>query len=399
MTSSYKILFSIDLLNDYYKDGRCPDFSIIPSSETRLLFRNCQLLYKNIGNRLVVLTKVKNDSNPIENGKPFMHIDPDTKFNFYLSLNKPEFTSFTNIDLDGFGTMRFYFTNLNRNKHQSFSHLTAAINDYDNTKQYQPGDFADDGTKKIFECIKTTTGHNTTNINFWVSRDDVQFVSSADFLQPKNTLLNYRAATAATAFKVYAYALDTISNKYASLAFAKTITFNSPVSNLQVDLSKLMKGKYRLTVNNEDLFIYIDDEMIYGGYFGVVEILTHLPNGDDFAFLDVNGKPAEREYFIRFANRLAKWKYITPRHGVIDITHPTNKYTFNPEPLPSPNTEYFESNVPVPLTQLPEEFTLQVSAQVSSSSPRAPGPDISVPGVITRPSPDNDFFCNIYLNY
>ena len=39
MTSSYKILFSVDLLNDYYKEQLCSDFSIIPSAETALLLR------------------------------------------------------------------------------------------------------------------------------------------------------------------------------------------------------------------------------------------------------------------------------------------------------------------------------------------------------------------------
>jgi len=399
MTMSYKILFSVDLLNDYYKDGLCSDFSIIPSSETAILLKNFQLVYKNIGNRLVILSKLKKDDNPVENGKPFTPINTDAKFVFYLSLNKPDFISFSNINLDGLRTKRFYFTNLNKNKHQTFSHLTAPIDNYDNTKQYLPGDLADDGTKKIFECIKTSTGHNTTDTAFWMSRDDVQFGSATDFIQPTNAIFNYHASNADTLFKVNVFGFDAITNNYTLLALTNTLTFIAPTTNMQIDLSKLNKGKYRITINTEELFAYVDDDFIYGGYFGAIEIFSFFPNGDDFAFLDANGKPAEKEYFIRFANRLAKWKYITPKHGVIDITHPSNKYTFNPEPLPPPNTEYFESNIPVPLTQFPEEFTLQVSPQLGSSSPRAPGPDISVPGVITKPAPGDDFYCNIYINY
>jgi hypothetical protein len=399
MTSSYKILFSVDILNDYYREMLCSDFTIIPSAETALFLKKQQLLYKNIGNRLIILSKIKSDNLPAEDGKPFTPIDINSKFVFYLGLNKPEFTSFTNINLDGLNTQRFYFTNLDKNKHQTFSHITAVIDNYNNAKQYVPGDFADDGTKKIFECIKTTTGNNTTDDVFWISRDDVQYVSSKDFITPVNSLLNYVAANASSLFAVNIFELDTATGNYTKLALSQILTFTSLTKNIQLDLSKLKKGKYRITINTEELFSYIDDDFVYAGYFGVIEIFSHLPNGDDFAFLDANGKPAEKEYFIRFANRLATWKYITQKHGVTNVTHPTNKYIFNPVPAPPPNAEYFESNIPVPLKQFPEEFRLQLSPQVSSGPPRAPGPDISVPGVLTKPAPGNDFFCNIYLNY
>lgn len=400
MITSYKILFSVDILNDYYKNGLCTDFKIVPSAETAFLMRNMQLVYKNIGNRAIVLAKLKRDSNPALDGKPFIPINTNTKFVFYMSLNRPEFSSLTNISLDELRTKRFYFSNINQNKHQTFSHLTAVIKDYDNTKQYQPGDFADDGTKQIFECIKTTTGNNTANASFWASRADVQYASVIDSVRPVNTILNYKAPAASLVHTINFFQFDLLTNDYTTLVLNTTLTFKDPVQDIQVDLSKLAKGKYRMSVDGENSFIYADDEMIYSGYFGVIEIFSFFPDGDDFAFLDINGKPAEKEFFIRFANRLATLKYLTPKHTVTAITDPANKYTFiQTPPLPAA-ADFFQSDIPVPLTELPERFDLQLSPQISNSPPRAPGPDVSIPGVITKTSaPANDFYCNIYLNY
>lgn len=399
MTSSYAILFSVDLLSDYYKNGLCTDFAIVPAAETAALISGLQLVCKNPGNRIVVLTKLKRDANPAEDGKPFVTVPADTKFVFYLGLNKPEFLSLSNINLDDIRQKRFYFTNINRNKHLTFAHLTAVTGTYDNTTTYQPGDLVDDGTKKIFECIKTGSGIDTTDTASWFPRSDVQYATSKDLVQPVTAVINHVATVPATVFDITVFGLDTLANTYTKVAYSTTLTFKEAVQQIQIDLSKLRNGRYRITVNGEEQDIYKDDELVYGGYLGVVEIFTHLQAGTDFAFLDLNGKPVDKTYFIRFANRLATWKYLTPKHGVTGITHPLGKYSFSPFPVPPAAAEFFQSNLPVPLTQFPEEFRLQLSPQVSSGPPRAPGPDISVPGVITRPPPGNDFYCNIHLNY
>lgn len=399
MTSTYAILFSVDLLSDYYANGLCTDFTAIPSAATATLIRNLQLVFKNPGNRLVVLSKLKRDANPAEDGKPAVPIPADNRFVFYLGLNKPEFLSFSNINPGDIRNNRFYFTNLNQNKHGVFAHLTAVTAVFDNTATYHPGDLVDDGAKNIFECIKTTSGNPVNNTAFWFPRSDIQYVSSGDMIQPVGSTLDYVAAAPAQLFTIQVFGLDTLTNQYTKVESATTLQFEQAVTTIQIDLSRLRAAKYKLVVNGAERMIYKDDAFIAGGYLGVVELFTHLPDGNDFALLNAAGKPSANTFFIRFANRLATWKYITPKHGVTGITHPPGKYSFAPFPVPPADAEYFQSNLPVPITQFPEEFRLQLSPQVSSGPPRAPGPDISVPGVITRPPPGNDFYCNIYLNY
>ena len=91
MQVTYKILFTVDIFNDYYRDGRCTDFKLMPSWETASLLKKYNMLYRMTGNRLVILVKIKDDNTPVT------PIDPNTKFSFYMDLQTPAFVNFTNI--------------------------------------------------------------------------------------------------------------------------------------------------------------------------------------------------------------------------------------------------------------------------------------------------------------
>lgn len=154
MNTAYKILFAIDLQNDYYTSGRCNDISIVPSAQTMLLLKNMQMLYKMVGNKFVVLVKVKDTNDGLDAGKPFIPLSSDTKFIFYLQLEKPVFTSFTNIDFDAFRTKRYYFSDLFETKTDTILNLSAPVNNYSGTVNYKPGDMATDAGNITFECVK-----------------------------------------------------------------------------------------------------------------------------------------------------------------------------------------------------------------------------------------------------
>ncbi|HEY6976429.1 MAG TPA: hypothetical protein VH396_09065 [Chitinophagaceae bacterium] len=391
MTTRYKILFAVDLLNDYYTDRRCDDFTVIASAEAATLLKKYQLLYKVVGNKLVVLTKVNS------NDEPLTAIGKEAKFVFYLDLKKPVFVNFTNLDLNELKDKRFYFTNLNQNKLNTTLNITAKLDEYDNAKSYRPGALVDNGTNNIFECIQNTAGNNTTNTAFWISRGVDQFVSPLDMIVHTTKIFNHEVAVAATEFKINIFSLNTTTNSYTDVAKTETQKFDQATKNLQVDLSSLSSGKYRMTINGEELFIYASDEFVYGGYFGIIEIFSHLSNTNDFAFLDNTGKVKEITYTIHFANRMAFWKYITPKQGIKSITDNNNIYVFDPTPaLPAP-VDFFTSTIPIPLNETARSFTIKLVKTVSSEDPAAPNPDLLTPGVLTKTG--DDFLCNIYLNY
>jgi hypothetical protein len=112
MTTAYKILFAIDLQNEYYTNGKCNDIHVVPSAETMLLLKNRQMLYKMVGNKFVVLVKVHDSHAGVNAGKPFVPLNNNEKFVFFLQLEKPVFTTITNIDFDLFASRRFYFSNI-----------------------------------------------------------------------------------------------------------------------------------------------------------------------------------------------------------------------------------------------------------------------------------------------
>ena len=92
MNLRYKIVFSVEILHDYYADKQCEDFEIIPSSDTAAVLKGQGMLFKIIGNKLLVLAKVN------ESGKPVIELRSSAKLTFFMKLTNPRFTNFTNLD-------------------------------------------------------------------------------------------------------------------------------------------------------------------------------------------------------------------------------------------------------------------------------------------------------------
>ena len=410
MTTRYKILFMIDLLNEYYTNLQCRDFTVIPSAHTSLVLQNHQLLCKTIGNKLVVLAKVQTTTG--NEDKPFVNIAAETKFLFYLSLNQPLFTSVTNLDTDRLRlNQRYYFTNLYQNKAGASLHLSKKIAAYDNAATYNPGDMADNGSGTVFESIQHTTGgNNTTNDNFWFQRGTEQYASSADMMSFVTTGNRYQTTVAATEFNIKVFGLNIANNTYTlPIAISKN-KINSDVATTTVmpDLGELLPGRYKIQINTDVFDVYVDDTAIYRSVFGVIEIFSHLPAASDFSLLDNNGKVKDTvvagnlqwlRYQIRFANRLAFWKYVTPRKGVKAIKDKTNTYQFVQSPPLPAQPDFFQSDAPIPIRQTPAVYDLELNNPVSDEPPAAPNPDPNITGMLSRKEPEKDYYCTIYLNY
>jgi hypothetical protein len=400
MTTSFKILFSVQLLHDFYKDGKCADFRFVPSDETRLLLTNCHALYKTIGNRLIVL--VKTDGN----GKPFVPISTTAKFSFYLELMKPLFMTVSNLELQSLANKRFYFSNLSANK------VTVAVNDdllylsnviaaHNAATNYLPGDFAFQGGN-VFESIQASTGNVPPAAAFWVNRNKHQYAAKEDLLQFIKQQQEFPLPVLTDTVVIEVYGLNAATNVFDELRLSQTFNFEAPVPTVLVDLSTLPSAKYRVMINAEERMVYLSNQAVYQNKFAVVEIFNHLPDGDDYAFLDaggllkdqfVAGKNVWLNYTIRFANRIAYWTYLTPRKGVQAIdSNPNYSFAGNANPA-----DFFTSNQPIPLTETPHEFKLTLFQPVSSEPPLAPNPDVHASGMLSRKG--SDYYCNIYLNY
>jgi hypothetical protein len=410
MTNHYKILFSVDILCDYYKDIISLDFDIVPSAETALLLKSRRLIYKIIANRLLVLVKVD------DTGIPVIEIGAEAKFVFYLDLNKNIFINFSSIDLEAFRRKRFYFTNLNQNKANGFYHITRKTDIYNNAKPYKPGNFVDDGTGAIFECIQSSTGNNTTT-NFWISRGNNQTAAVSDMLESSPKILNYTASSSAQKFLITVFRLNKATGDYTDTAKTISKYFEEDTKDIQIDLTSLKNGKYKIVINSDENTLYIDEDFVYAGYFGVIEIFSHLPNTNEFSFFEkidnydsgksyargdladdgtgkiyecieagggnaltdpnfwierkgIPGNLKEINYTIHFANRAAYWIYHAKTNDVTTIEDSSLTYVFSKTSLD------FVSNIPIPLTEEPvTTFSLSSTKFGKINALANPGPD------------------------
>ncbi len=419
MTTAYKILFAIDLQNEYYANGKCTDISIVPSAETSLLLKNRQMLYKMVGNKFVVLVKVQDSTAGVDAGKPFVSLSTDEKFIFFLQLEKPVFTTITNIDFDLFAGRRFYFSNIFETKVGTSLHLSASVDLYNNAANYKPGDMVSAGTPAVFECIKSTTGNNTGNNSFWVNRGENVFSTKKDMYPFITRVTNFKAKTAATVFNIKIFAFNPVSKLYDSEVKIENniITAgNVATNNVQVNMQNLPNARYVIKINDEDhesgtdaagnpIPFYLSDEVVNSNYFGVVEILNHNATDPSFSLLDATGKVKDTldgmgkstwlNYIIQFAGKMATWKYIARTGKIISIEDGTAAYVFTKTTVDQ--QDIFESNIPIRLSEKPVMFDLLLTNAVSSQPPPAPNPDPQVTGSISRTN--TDYYCTIYLNY
>ncbi|RXK58338.1 hypothetical protein ESA94_16990 [Lacibacter luteus] len=399
MTTTYKILFMVELLHDFYRNGQCTDFRIVPSTETAALLRNCKAMYKMTGNKLVVL--IKTDTA----GKPFIQPSATDKFTFYMELMKPLFITVSNIDASLLSNKRFYFSNLYNNKAvvapgNELLYLSQPITAFAGAVNYKPGEFAAQaGT--VYESIKTSTGVTPPDTTNWVSRNKNQYATKEDMLQFISTVHTFTTAPA-TSIQVQLFALNTATNMFDVIVFDKTVHYQTNVEAVAVDLSHLSKAKYKAVVNGTEQFVYISNEAVFNNLFAVIELYNHLPNGNDFSFFDAGGFVKDKivaaknvwlHFSVRFANRLAFWKYIATRKGIQAIdSNPSYSFAGNDNPA-----DYFVSNIPVPLQETPHDFKLTLFQPISPEPPPAPNPDVHASGMLTKSG--NDYYCNIYLNY
>jgi hypothetical protein len=107
MNIQYNTLFSINLKHNYYANGLCPDFDIVPTAECQVNLRRFGLGAKQIGSVLVVYFEQSPASS-----KPRLTLNDWTRFGFTLHLKQYAFYNYTVLPNS---TLPFFFSNLNEN--------------------------------------------------------------------------------------------------------------------------------------------------------------------------------------------------------------------------------------------------------------------------------------------
>jgi hypothetical protein len=323
-----------------------------------------------------------------------------------MELMKPLFMTVSNLELAALASKRFYFTNIYQNKVNIAAgvdvfYLSKTIINHNPATNYLPGDFVFQAGN-VYEAIKTSTGVTPPNTASWQNREKNQYASKDDLLQFIPAQHVFSVLPAATTAEVSLFALNTATNVFDVQVYHQAFNYESTVKEVAVDLSALPEAKYRAVVNGTETFVYISNDAVYNNLFGVVDLYNALSNGNDFAFFDATGKLKDQvvasknvwlNFTIRFANKLAFWKYIVPKKGVQAIVStPPGIFTGNASPA-----DFFTSGHPIPLKEAPQEFKLTLFQPVSTEPPVAPNPDVHASGMLSKSG--DDYYCNIYLNY
>lgn len=274
MNIAYSRLLEIKMLNKYYTDWICRDFSIVPTPATRAIMKNYQLLARPTDGGLVILARVDDQDNllvPIPPADGF-------KLVFELKLNTPFFLNFTNLPLQGPSIdylnaalkPAYYFTNLYDNEHSAGEPV---------------GDL---------KLLSKTTGLE---------------VSAADQIIYWPKIANIRLPAEANSFSLELKTPDG-SN-------FQTINISESQNFLQRDVkfTSVPAGNYLISFNGgADAPIYLDDDFYQRAPFGLIEVFHHsgVPAAYQFVAGANHNEIDFQTYHIWFDNRSAVWRYIYP---------------------------------------------------------------------------------------
>ncbi|MEP6466298.1 MAG: hypothetical protein ABJB05_08330 [Parafilimonas sp.] len=405
MTVNYKIWFSLNIMHEFFNSNSFTDCSLEPSADTiQTFFNGTTWLRRSIDSNLLVLLKAD------DAGLPAVQVAADKFFRFYLTCNNPLFFNYSNIDARIGKGYILYLSNLAANKVDPLLNLSVpvpAFSSYPAGNIFFPGDLVTDAADNVCECILQSTNNLPNDATHWFVRTTKQYVSSADVLRVSPA--NYQTAftdgisslnTTIKGFKVAGNAVVEYN------VFTITQVFPNAVNNVQVDLSSLQPGRYKISLSatkasdssviNQNEIIYYDGAIGFKKAIGIVEIFNCLSTTDNYA-LQQNGSNIinETAYTISFANRIAWWNYIARTNTVTGINSTVSGLQFNQDAL---NNLLFVSNIPV---QFVQQFIYTPFTVLGPSPPPLipwPSPNIlksekDINGVTTK------VFTETYLNY
>jgi hypothetical protein len=351
---SYKILFTVTLRHDYYANRACNDFTVIPSPDSIEILKQHRLVFRQAGNKIIVLT-------PEKDLIPDFELANGLNFRFYLFCDNPYFTNFTNWDQQEHQTLKFYASNQSNNFSEGTAYLTQALEEYSDQSSYRQGSLVVNNQGEVTESIQVNpSGTNSKPLSdkkFWRKHADnkTQYANAADLIKFSNNLLPLVMLNGAN-IKLEIYNNGT--KKFTTLLVQNTVALPAGESALIKIFTQLLPQRYMLTVNGEKKIVYYDPHADAKKSWGIIEIHHHgdLPAGMQFLAnkklpVNENKKPNSKNYIIHFHNRSVLWKY---NLRVMDASYSVSdngatKFAFEKK------ESAFISEEPIPFTEEPRK--------------------------------------------
>ena len=392
----YNLLFSVELLHQYFRNQSCPDFTMIPSGTTCRILAGYKMITKQFGNRFFTGVELDKSGN--------LPVVPEEglNFTFFLKLKNPRFLNYTNLPVAPANGMLYYYSNRNNNTFGG-SDLTGNINSYNNTVSYKPGSIVIASSGEVFQAWRTCNAVDPlvdSYSDYWIKVGSTPFVSENDAVRWLPSIFQYTfpAPQSSVTILVKGYKSDT--RMFTKIVLSKTIAFPSPVNSFNLDLTALSPGKYMLKIDGgNEVPVYLNDELSGQNVFGVVDLYCESSLPTEYKMLNLSNQLLSPVYRILFLNRALVWKYVLQHSSGATMLDDAGVYQFVTNPAGTVKT--IVSETPIPISEAPiKTFRLTVDTSEYTSIPNASADRFSLykfhPG---QPDEETLTCSEIKLNY
>jgi hypothetical protein len=373
MKTKVQILFSIELLNNFYQTAKWSDVSFTPMPETAALLKQYEMTFRQIGNELLVIAKTD------KSGEVLAPLPLFARLSFAITLQSPNYLNFTNCAFSELNAPSYCFNNLNANNFAGKHFLTKTIVNYKSGTFYHPGDFVKATDGKIYEAITNNAGTTapdntkTASKSKWFLHGDIQFANANDTTQIHDgvayqlsltgLILNFDTTLKQKEHNFSVFGFNSIGLRYDKLMISDTVKFEEDYDRIQINMKNLPSGIYRVKVNDDIRFVYLITDPTLNGQTMFVDIYN-LPSSDTQAFMDGTKKPLNIKYTIAFAARRVLWRYTTRTTEITSVEDTSHSYTFIAD-----GSKQFISEKPIPLSDAALKTLVAKHGSLTVTSP------------------------------
>jgi hypothetical protein len=301
----YKLLFELEILHSFYRNGKCPDFNLTPTEACKAALNSFGLRFLPTMFGGKVYAKVKPDEtlqSPLAEG---------CKFSFSMLLNNRSFDNFSKINALKPRGSHYYFSNL-------------------------------------------TSNLSSDSVPLLVSNSTSKVVSDADLLPFVSHSFSY-SHKSTTDFQD-----GLLQFPDSGEVFTQRLTNYNNHFNFSFDLEKSRGGRASFFVEGvEKASMYVLSRGEPRDLFGTIEIYYQSTLPPEFQFQNNNLTISPKKYQIPFSHNSTRWRYIIDRRFNQSVSEVVvNKANGSPIPFTAatnapPNHFILASNQPIALQEDP----------------------------------------------
>lgn len=297
----YKKIYSIEVLNDYFPEGKGGNYRFVPTESCKRLLQQTGAFYKVWGNMLYVVTRIDKD------GKPVREIPVNSVFEFYIEPLDSSFFIYTVADLKE--SKRYFFHNAAPSALNGLKHLYGLPAAFNGTKAYNLSDTVLGPGNELFEALRNLgAGSSLADGTAWANRGQKAYVSAESLMPFYGSFTTLPVTPVSKKVEIRKFKVYPGNVIPPVLLSEETIFYDSEVSSQHVTLEGLREGLYEIRINNISHIAYIDPANTWQSLPALSAIGNYGHLSAAFALLDNNGALLSPEYTVRFAPRPVLWQ-------------------------------------------------------------------------------------------